>query len=60
MANSAGPDETAHYELSDLHLHCLQRYLVWFAGMKGLLFDGEIPWQKENRNNYQTIIMLRF
>ena len=26
MANSVDPDETAHYELFLLDLHCLQRY----------------------------------
>ena len=34
MANSVGPDETAHDELSQLDLHCLQKYLVWYAGLK--------------------------
>ena len=28
MANSVDPDETAHYELSHLDLHCLQKYLI--------------------------------
>ena len=32
-----GPDETVHYELSHLDLHCLQRYLYWSVGMKGLI-----------------------
>ena len=36
MANRVDPDETAHYELSHLNLHNLQRYLCWFAGMKRL------------------------
>ena len=36
MANSVDPDETARYEPSHLDLHCLQRYLYWSAGMKGL------------------------
>ena len=35
MANSVDPDETAHYELTHLDLHCLQRYLVWSVGLKG-------------------------
>ena len=36
MANSVYPDETAHYEPSHQDLHSLHRYLVWFAGLKGL------------------------
>ena len=40
MANSVHPDETAHYEPSHLDLHCLQRYLCWSAGMKGLTVDS--------------------
>ena len=36
MENSVDPDAAAHYELSNLNLHCLQRYLVWSAGLKGL------------------------
>ena len=36
MTNSVDPDETARYEPSHLDLHYLQRYLVWFAGLKGL------------------------
>ena len=36
MANSVYPDEMAHHEPSHLDLHCLQRYLFWSAGMKGL------------------------
>ena len=36
MANSGGPDETAHYEPSHLDLHCLQRYLNGPVEMKGL------------------------
>ena len=34
MANSVDPDETTHYEMSHLDLHCLQRCLFWSAGMK--------------------------
>ena len=30
------PDETARYEPSHLDLHCLQKYLYWSTGMKGL------------------------
>ena len=29
MPNSVDPDETAHYELSHLDIHCLRRYFVW-------------------------------
>ena len=42
MANSVDPDETAHYELSHQDLHCLHRYVVWFAGLKGLNIRQEI------------------
>ena len=36
MANSVDPDEMAHYEPSHLDLHCLQRYMYWSAGIRGL------------------------
>ena len=36
MANSVDHDEIAHYELSHLDLHCLQRDLPWSTGLKGL------------------------
>ena len=32
MANSVDPDEMAHYELSHLDLHCLQKHLSWLQG----------------------------
>ena len=32
---SVDPDETARDEPSHLDLHCLERYLVWSAGLKG-------------------------
>ena len=37
-SNSLDPDETAHYEVSCLDLHCLHYYLFWSAGLKGLLY----------------------
>ena len=36
IANNEDPNETAHYELSHLDLHCLQRCLYWYIGMKRL------------------------
>ena len=36
IANNEDPNETAHHELSHLDLHCLQRYLYWYIGMKRL------------------------
>ena len=36
MANSVDPDETLHYELFHLDLHCLQNNLSWSAGLKAL------------------------
>ena len=36
MANSVDPDEMACYKPSYLDLLCLQRYMLWFAGLKGL------------------------
>ena len=36
MVNNVDPDEAARNEPSHLALHCLQRYLFWYAGMKGL------------------------
>ena len=36
MENSVHPDETAYYKPSHLDLHCLQSYLLWFTGVKGL------------------------
>ena len=35
MANSVDPDETARDEPSHLDIHCLHRYLLWSAGLKG-------------------------
>ena len=35
MSNSGDPDETARHEPSHLDLHCLQRYLIWSAGIGG-------------------------
>ena len=40
MANSVDPDETARYEPYHLALHCLQRYLNWAVGTKGLILNG--------------------
>ena len=42
MADSVDSDEMAHYELSHLDLHCLQRYLCWSAEMKRLLYYMQI------------------
>ena len=36
MANSVDPDDTARCEPSHLDIRCLQIYLFWFAGIKGL------------------------
>ena len=35
-ANRLDPDETAHYEPSQLDLHCLQRYIIWSTMLKEL------------------------
>ena len=35
--NCVDSDEMARYEPSHLNLHCLHWYLVWSAGIKGLL-----------------------
>ena len=40
MANSVDPDKMACYKLSHMDLHCLQRFLYWSAGMKGLTEIG--------------------
>ena len=40
MANSVDPDETARDEPSHLDLHCLNRYLFWSVGLKGLKRTG--------------------
>ena len=42
MPNSVDPDETAPYEPSHQDLHCLQRYLYWSIGLKGLIMGGII------------------
>ena len=34
MATSADLDETARYEQSHLHLHCLHSYLFWCTRLK--------------------------
>ena len=40
MVNSVDPDETAHVDpdetAHDLDLNCLQKYLSWSTGLKGL------------------------
>ena len=36
MVNSVDPDEMARYEPSHLDLHCLHRYWLWSAGLKGV------------------------
>ena len=36
MTNNVALDETARYEPSHLDLHCLHRYLIWSARLKGL------------------------
>ena len=36
MAKTVDPGKMSHYEPSHLDLHCLQRYLHWSAGMKGI------------------------
>ena len=43
MANRVYPDETAQYEPSHQDLHCLQRYLVWSTGLKGLKLSFVLP-----------------
>ena len=42
IVNNVGTDEMAHYELSRLDLHCLQRYVVWSAGLKWLILHTNI------------------
>ena len=39
MVNSVDPDEMAHNEPSHLGLNCLQKYLYWSTGLKGLRTD---------------------
>ena len=31
LANSVGPDQTLHYVMSDLRLHCLPMTLLWVS-----------------------------
>ena len=43
MVNSVDPDETAHYELSHLDLHCLQKCLfesVWPKRVKEAILEN--------------------
>ena len=42
MANNEDPDETAHYEPSHLDLLCLQKYVSWSTGLKGLTLKAPI------------------
>ena len=37
MAGSVDPDEKACYEPPHLSLHCLQRYMFWYAGFNELI-----------------------
>ena len=57
------PDEMAHYEPSHLDLHCLQRYRVRSAGLKGLNMDmahnallSIVP----DKRRFRTCVVLRF
>ena len=46
MVNSVDPDETAHYELSHLDLHCLQKCLfesVWPKRVKEAILEN-VDW----------------
>ena len=36
VLNNVDPDDMTLYEQSNLDLHCLQRYLFWFDGLKVL------------------------
>ena len=40
------PNETARYEPSLVDLHCSQRYLNLYIGMKGLMFDKKTKFMK--------------
>ena len=40
MTNSVDPDKMARNEQSHLDLHCLQRYLLWSAGLS--MFSKEV------------------
>ena len=54
MANSVESDEMAHNEPSHLDLHCLPKYLLWSAGMKGL--NIQIPPYHANIKNHNKCI----
>ena len=58
MTNSVDPGETAHDEPFHLDLHCLQRYLFWSAGMKGLKERICSPWEPILSCNSSTSLFL--
>ena len=63
MAKSVDPDEMTPYEPSHQDLHCLQRYLVWFAGMKclkGLDTLGRFSAIFYKGDNFCTVLCLLF
>ena len=47
-ANDVDFDETAHNEPSHQDLHCLQKYLSWSSGLKGLIFLFLTMFQSQN------------
>ena len=58
MTNSVDPDETARHEPSHQDLHCLQRYLLWSARLKGLIdvcLCALSPFLHYNKNNFSGL-----
>ena len=39
MVHSIDPNETIRDEASHLNLHCLHRYLIWSAGLRGFICE---------------------
>ena len=59
MANSEDPDETAHYEPSHLDLLCLQKYVSWSTGLKGLTLKVPITTAADNSLKFFFLIFQR-
>ena len=50
MSNSGDPEKTERYKQSHLVLHCLQRYMLWSAGLQELR-GKKYPFRVGNMSN---------
>ena len=62
MANSVDCDKTAGFELSHLVLHCLHKYLFWFARLKGFSISviSKIEKKKRKKSSQKYLVCMSF